>query len=352
MVRKKTHDEYIIELAVHSRVVALEEYQGLHTPILHRCLIHGEKHPGYPSRLRKGAGLQCCKIAAHRKEAARKNEIARQEHDEKIKGRLERVDPYIDSTVKIRYRCLKHSEVHYALPSNVLKGQGLLCCKTAGVQAQANRKKAAAAASYVDDLPDWLIPLEPYQGAFTPILHRCLIHGEEHKASPTQTKSGHGLKCCMATGSDNIGTCLAGTDRFSEGKPTLFYVVPLERFPGYAKCGIVQVDVQDSRFNDPQYSSMEVTSWECNDRIEAFMLEQALLNQTRTSAECPQELRKQRWAGYTEVRKMPAEDMINLAQNLVDRLHEIGCPYQFALEYVSMSSGHRTKCQELADLLA
>ena len=82
------------------------------------------------------------------------------------------------------------------------------------------------------------------------------------------------------------------------------------------------------------------------------MLEQALLNQTRTSATFPQELRKKRWGGYTEVRKMPDEDMIILAQNLVDRLHEIGCPYQFALENISMFRHHRKKCQELADLWA
>lgn len=39
--------------------------------------------------------------------------------------------------------------------------------------------------------------IEAYQGCSTPILHRCLIHEEEHKAIPSGIKKGRGLQCCL-----------------------------------------------------------------------------------------------------------------------------------------------------------
>ena len=119
-------------------------------------------------------------------------------HEVKELGILELVGLYKGARIPALYRCKKHKEIHYSLPTNVLKGRGLLCCKKAGMQAQADRKKELAAKKYDSELSVFgkLRRLESYIDSKTPIEHQCLLHGEIGKISPSGGRVGKGLKCC------------------------------------------------------------------------------------------------------------------------------------------------------------
>ena len=61
MAKKKTHKEYLKELAVmNPRLQLLEDYAGTKNPILFSCLKHKEEHRAMPQNALK-SGLACCK---------------------------------------------------------------------------------------------------------------------------------------------------------------------------------------------------------------------------------------------------------------------------------------------------
>ncbi len=122
------------------------------------------------------------------------------EHAAEVKriGRVELIGEYVGARTKTMYRCVVHGLLSEALPTNILKGRGLACCKQQGIQDAANRKKAKAAAQYDRQLEiiGRLKRLEPYVDSKTPILHRCLLHGETAPKSPSDALAGKGLSTC------------------------------------------------------------------------------------------------------------------------------------------------------------
>jgi hypothetical protein len=88
------------------------------------------------------------------------------------------------------------------MPYNLLEGRGLLCCKQAGAQSQADRSRLRAADVYSEKVAALgrVVPLEDYKGSGTKILHRCLTHNEEHLAIPNVILRGCGLICCKESG--------------------------------------------------------------------------------------------------------------------------------------------------------
>ena len=72
MPKRKTHEEYVEELAIKNpTVVVLGEYVDAKTPILHRCLMHDVVWNMTPSDALRGSGCyECRKIKignSHRK---------------------------------------------------------------------------------------------------------------------------------------------------------------------------------------------------------------------------------------------------------------------------------------------
>jgi hypothetical protein len=80
-------------------------------------------------------------------------------------------------------------------------------------------------------------------------------------------------------------------------------------------------------------------------RTEAYFLEQAVLDATRGSADCPEDLLG--WAGASEIRAMPASDMVPIVLRLADELEELGL-WEFAARYVPMTAAQRLQCQQRA----
>jgi hypothetical protein len=77
-------------------------------------------------------------------------------------------------------------------------------------------------------------------------------------------------------------------------------------------------------------------------RAEAYFLEQAVLDATRASAGCPDDLAN--WDGASEVRAMPADDMAPIVLRLAAELEAMG-PWAFAAKWVPMSVAQRATCQ-------
>ena len=112
---------------------------------------------------------------------------------------------YKGARTKTSYYCYKHDFTDDALPTNVLKGRGLICCKQQGSQDAADIKKAKAAAKYDAELAKLgkLKRLAEYIDSKTQILHRCLIHDEEHTCRPGDALQKKGLRCCLKASQQN-----------------------------------------------------------------------------------------------------------------------------------------------------
>ena len=77
-------------------------------------------------------------------------------------------------------------------------------------------------------------------------------------------------------------------------------------------------------------------------RAEAYFLEQAVLDATRGYRDCPEDLAG--WSGATEVRALPAEDLLPVIDRLAAELELLGV-WAFAAAYVPMTAAQRAQCQ-------
>ena len=114
---------------------------------------------------------------------------------------LIRIGEYEGDKEKILFRCLKHNEEHLAMPTNVKKGRGLACCKKAALEAMGRRRFETAKSEYDQRLAQMGVieRIDEYQGDGVPILHRCLIHNEEHLIRPGHAlRPGRGACCRVA----------------------------------------------------------------------------------------------------------------------------------------------------------
>ena len=75
------------------------------------------------------------------------------------------------------------------------------------------------------------------------------------------------------------------------------------------------------REQDPEYGE-HVCTWLFDKRVEAFLVEQAIFHATNAYAACPDELRD--WSGKTEVRKMPAVVLVDLAEFYKEEMIRLG----------------------------
>jgi hypothetical protein len=189
-----------------------------------------------PNYALQGQGLACCLKAKVMRQADQSKSAAAARYDAKIAGigKVIALEPYKDSGTKILHKCLTHNEEHLGVPSSLLAGRGLKCCRQAAIQAQADRRKAMAAAKYDARLAALgrVIRLGKYQGCGVPIMHRCMEHGEDHLARPDDTLAGHGLRCCRLAQSVRVGVSrnCAAAAKYEDAIAAIGKVVSLEPY--------------------------------------------------------------------------------------------------------------------------
>ena len=147
---------------------------------------------------------------------------------------------------------------------------------------------------------------------------------------------------CRQGGYDNIDVWLAGEFRNAEDD-AFFYVFPLSRFPGYAKPGIAEDLEVRRKGSRGQYG--DVHDFIAAPRLEAWLIEQAVLRATRHAASCPRQLLDSQWEGYTEVRKLEPDTLFSLAIELHSELQELGRE-AFAIRHLVTTPGQRKALRE------
>lgn len=190
MGKKKTHEEYVAELAIKNpNVEVVGLYINATTPICHRCKTHNKTWDISPSSALRGTGCSQCgkeKIGAHH----------RKTHEEYvaevsvINPKIMVVGQYKDSKTPIAHYCTEHDIIWNAYPINILRGHG--CCMCGN-----NVKKTQE--QYVKEVmvinPNIEV-IEEYIDARTKILHRCKIDGYEWYTAPYVILRGDGCPKC------------------------------------------------------------------------------------------------------------------------------------------------------------
>lgn len=186
--------------------------------------------------------------------------------------------------------------------------------------------------------------LEERWGNWTPV-YRCLCDcGNETKTCGAFLRKGHTKSCgkCLSFGDASISAILNGTFHEPE-RDSEFYVYAMSKLPEHFKPGI------DSTGNRATTSLGEygeqLLSIELP-RVEAWLLEQAVLHETRLMTNWPQRMEKAQWAGRTELRRMDPDALLAIATNLHDQLLDLG-RIDFALQCVPMTIEQATQFQAL-----
>lgn len=142
---------------------------------------------------------------------------------------------------------------------------------------------------------------------------------------------------CRQGGYDTIEAWANGTFRDAEA-PAVFYVFRLARFADHVKPGIAK-DIE-SRIRSSRGEYGELHDFIALPRLDAWLIEQAVLHATKAAASCPAELRAVKWEGHTEVRKLDPAAVFDLAIQLHDHLQERG-RVEFALQYLPLTQPDR-----------
>lgn len=193
MGKKKTHEEYVAELAVKNpNVEPVDEYNGAHIKILHRCNACG--YMWYITPHNALAGKGCPKCAG----------VIKRTHDEYVAlvasmhKNIEVVGKYVNNNTPILHRCVIHDYSWMAYPSNILSGHGCRMCAN-NTLANCRSKNMFDYISDVDKVNPNIDVVGDYVNAHTPILHRCKIDGYEWFAKPNNILSGKGCPKCAGS---------------------------------------------------------------------------------------------------------------------------------------------------------
>lgn len=195
MSKKKTHEEYVAELAVKNPTVeVVETYINANTKIMHHCLVHDVYFEIAPSSVLYGAG--CNKCHNERKASSQKKTTSKYVFEvAKINPNIVVVGEYIGAKTPIRHKCKIHNIEWMSRPGNILSGRGCPEC--------ANEKRSALQVKtheqYIDELKEInsnIIVIGKYVNARTPILHKCIKDGYEWYAAPDRLLRGQGCPKC------------------------------------------------------------------------------------------------------------------------------------------------------------
>ena len=197
-----SHEDYVKSLnLLNPTVEVVEKYINIKTKIMHHCLIHNVYWKTSPSNVLNGSGCIYCKREKFKK-------INLKTHEQYVKelsvinSKIIVLEKYIDMKTPILHRCLIHNREWLTTPSSTLQGCGCLQCKTDKLR-DYHLKTNEEYICQLNEMNPNIVALETYRGAKTPLLHRCLIDGNEWYASPSSTLLGYGCPQCHESKGEN-----------------------------------------------------------------------------------------------------------------------------------------------------
>ena len=134
-------------------------------------------------------------------------------------------------------------------------------------------------------------------------------------------------------GGDTIQEAIEG-NLYKNDLETDLYAYKLKNFKGYQKVGIATRHELRAK-KDSEYGEL-IAVWQRPSRTDALFLECAILDQTRTYEEAPLKLLEDNWHGYTEIRKIDPDYLIENIQFFVDLINDLGA-WQFALNHLNLN---------------
>lgn len=141
-----------------------------------------------------------------------------------IESPLYPIEPFVNTTTKIRHACVEGHE-HVVAPVHVLKGGGCPTC---------NGMKRRTPKEYEQELKDKLIyykPVEPFKTVSSKLKHECPDCGNIWAAQPAEILKGSGCPSCAKQG-------------FNPNRAAWIYYVKLwDAAHTYYKIGITNGDV-------------------------------------------------------------------------------------------------------------
>ena len=169
----------------------IEQYDGNHTKILHKCKVDGHQWLAQPANILSGEGCPVC----GRKSTTAKQRQTHQDYLDKISKinkNISVIEKYVNSDTKILHKCNKCGYEWNTRPYSILQGYG--CPKCASILKKTH-----------DDYVFELFNINPnievcgtYINAKTSILHKCKIDNYEWMAKPLNTLRGQ--QCPVCTG--------------------------------------------------------------------------------------------------------------------------------------------------------
>ena len=194
-MKKKTHEEYVNELAVKNpNVEVIGTYVGNKIPILHKCHQHHVEWLISPDNALSGKGCSKCKCEKYRKSRTKT-------HDEYVNEvklvnpNIDVIEKYVSAKTPILHVCKTHNVEWMARPYNILLGMGCSKCKSEKIIKSQTKEHQQYVIEVASTNPNVEV-IEEYINGHTPILHRCKIHNVEWKIRPYEVLGGHGCNQC------------------------------------------------------------------------------------------------------------------------------------------------------------
>lgn len=204
IMRKRTHDEYVAKVAeINSNIEVIDKYINAHTKILHRCLVDGNEWYASPNNIIRGCSCPICGNISGAKKKARSH-IDYVNKVKNVNQNIIVVGEYINSQAKILHKCLIDDCEWYAIPNNILKGEGCPRCS------KKERYTTDSFKEKLHEIDDTIIVIGEYVHCKAKILCKCSIDGHLWEATPSNLLYGFGCPACNAShGEKNIARYLS-----------------------------------------------------------------------------------------------------------------------------------------------
>lgn len=198
MSRKKTHEEFVLEMKkVNPNIEIVEKYKTTNDKITCKCSIHNYFWESYPYDLLRGRG--CIKCGREKTIASRK--ISKEQYLEKmhsVNPNIDIIDDFVNMSTKIHVICNVCGHNWHVAPSSLFK---FGCPKCAGNAIKTTDEFEQELHTYASNFE----LLSPYIRANKKVHVRCNDCGNDDWITPNKLKSGQQCKFCHETiGEKNI----------------------------------------------------------------------------------------------------------------------------------------------------